>query len=121
MSEAAAAKTAFTLLPPFEKERPKASSVLDWVKAAKALISADQRSLIEGTTPRSLLVYTPATVPPLVTANEGQGITHGGTCLVAFRATWLTDCSRVSIVFRARVEKLQWCENLTHLAVKTAL
>ena len=75
MSEAAAAKTASTLLPPFEKERPKASTVLEWTKAAKALLHADHRSLIEGTTPRSLLAYRPATVPPLVTPSEEHGIT----------------------------------------------
>ena len=74
MSEAAAAKTASTLLPPFEKERPKASTVLDWTKSAKALLPADHRSLIDGTTPRCLLAYTPATVPPAVTASEASGI-----------------------------------------------
>ena len=75
MSEAAAAKTASTALPPFEKERPKASTVLEWTKAAKALLPADHRSLIEGTTPRCLLAYRPATVPALLVPSAENGIT----------------------------------------------
>ena len=61
-------------LPLFEKERPKSSTVLDWLKIAKPLLPADQRALIDGITPRSLLAYKPASVPPVLQAVEG-GVT----------------------------------------------
>ena len=51
-------------LPLFEKERPKSSTVLNWLKAAKPLLAADQRAIIDGNIPRyALLADTAATVP----------------------------------------------------------
>ena len=69
-----AAKSAATL-PLFEKERPKSSTVLDWLKTAKPLLSADQRAIVEGNTPRSLLQYTAATIPPVLVADAATGVT----------------------------------------------
>ena len=50
--------SAAVTLPLFPKERPLASEVSDWIDAAKPMLPADQRSLIDGIEPRALLVYT---------------------------------------------------------------
>ena len=51
-----------------------ASVVIDWLKVAKPLLMADQRAIVDGKTPRSLLSYKLATVPALVTADASAGI-----------------------------------------------
>ena len=61
------ATTAAATLPLFLKERPLASEVKDWVTAAKPLLPADQRALVDGITPRVLIQYTHASVPAALT------------------------------------------------------
>ena len=66
-------------LPLFEGERPKSSVVLDWLRVAKPMLAADQRALIDGNTPRSLLAYKAATVPPALTAAAAPAAAGGIT------------------------------------------
>ena len=69
------AKHAAATLPLFLKERPLASEVKEWITAAKPLLPADQRALVDKITPRVLLAYTPATVPDALVA--GGDVTAG--------------------------------------------
>ena len=72
MTTDANAKTAApAVLTLFEKERPKASTVKDWLKDAKPSFSASERALLEGRTPRSIMVYDHNTVPAELTAGSG--------------------------------------------------
>ena len=65
MASADAAKpSASVTLPLFAKERPLASEVHDWLESAKPLLPSDQRALIDGVTPRAIIAYTLATLPP---------------------------------------------------------
>ena len=58
-----------------------AAEVKDWLDAAKPLLPADQKALIDGITPRVLLVYTPATLPPALVA----GVADATPTMVATR------------------------------------
>ena len=72
MTTDAVAKTAApATLTLFEKERPKASTVKDWLKDAKPCFTASERALLEDRTPRSIMVYDPSTVPAELTAGSG--------------------------------------------------
>ena len=60
---------AFTLFP---GEQPKTHEVKEWWKVTKPLVTPDQLALFNGTRPRGLLDYTPASVPvALVAAADG--------------------------------------------------
>ena len=74
MGDASTAKSASAsvALPLFPKERPLASEAKDWLDEAKILLPADQRALVDGLTPRSLLGYKPSTVPaPIASGDPG--------------------------------------------------
>ena len=63
MAASADAKPGATAtFPLFEKERPLASTVKEWIEQSESLLPADQRSLVDGRRPRTLLQYRPATV-----------------------------------------------------------
>ena len=71
MTTDAVGKTAApAVLTLFEKERPKAATVKDWLKDAKPSFSASERALLENRTPRSIMVYDHNTVPAELTASE---------------------------------------------------
>ena len=57
----------------FKKERPLASTVKEWIEQSESLLPADQRALVDGRTPRTLLQYRSLSVPPSLVA--GGGIT----------------------------------------------
>ena len=60
---------AFTLFP---GEQPKTHEVKEWWKVTKPIVTPDQLALYNGTRPRGLLDYTPASVPvALVAAADG--------------------------------------------------
>ena len=64
---------ASSTLPLFDKERPLASTVKDWVEQSESLLPADQRALVDGRTPRTLLQYRAVSVPPsLVVGGSGS-------------------------------------------------
>ena len=71
----------------FEKERPLASTVKEWIEQSESLLPADQRALVDGRTPRTLLQYRPATLPAALV--EAGGITAAA---VAAR-----DATRMSV------------------------
>ena len=71
----------------FEKERPLASTVKEWIEQSESLLPADQRALVDGRTPRTLLQYRPATLPDALV--EAGGITAAA---VAAR-----DATRMSV------------------------
>ena len=82
-ADAARSTTAITL-PLFPKERPLASEVSDWIDSAKSILPPDQKALIDGVAPRSLLVYTHASVPAaLDSAVAGEGPTASRDALRA--------------------------------------
>ena len=62
---------ASSTLPLFDKERPLASTVKDWVEQSESLLPADQRALVDGRTPRTLLQYRAVSVPPSLVLGEG--------------------------------------------------
>ena len=72
MADASTAKTASASvsLTQFPKERPLASEVKDWCDDAKPLLPADQRALINGLTPRSLIAYSASTLPDPIAPGE---------------------------------------------------
>ena len=72
MGDASTAKSASAsvALPLFPKERPLASEAKDWLDEAKILLPADQRALVDGLTPRSLLGYKPSTVPAVIAPGD---------------------------------------------------
>ena len=54
----------------FAKERPLASEVHDWLESAKPLLPSDQRALIDGVTPRAIIHYNLASLPPELSVGE---------------------------------------------------
>ena len=62
---------ASSTFPLFEKERPLASTVKEWIEKSESLLPADQRALVDGRLPRTLLQYRPVTVPPALVPGEG--------------------------------------------------
>ena len=60
-----------SILPAFPGERPKAHDVKTWAEAAKASLTADERALVEGYSPRCLMYYTVDTVPAVLTVGKG--------------------------------------------------
>ena len=58
----AASKPGAALFPLFPGERPQTHLVLDWLKDARPILSADQSSIVARTTPRSLLSYKVASI-----------------------------------------------------------
>ena len=57
----------------FSERSPLASAVKEWIEQSESLIPADQRALVDGRTPRTLLQYRSLSVPPSLVA--GGGIT----------------------------------------------
>ena len=55
----------------FKKERPLASTVKEWIEQSESLLPADQRALVDGRMPRTLLQYRPLSVPPSLVAEGG--------------------------------------------------
>ena len=67
--------SAAVALPLFAKERPLASEVGEWIDAAKPLLPADQRALVDGFEPRALIAYRLATLPGALVESTSTGIT----------------------------------------------
>ena len=89
MTDSVPKPSASVVLPLFPKERPLASEVGEWIDAAKPLLPADQRALVDGFEPRALLGYRPASLPGALTVDTTTGIT---TAQAAAR-----DASRLAI------------------------
>ena len=71
---------ASSTFPLFEKERPLASTVKEWIEQSESLLPADQRALVDGRLPRTLLQYRSVTVPPsLVLRGRHYGTGRRGT------------------------------------------
>ena len=68
LSGTLSAMAADSKLESFPGEKPLASDVLEWVRVNKPRLTADERALADGYKPRTLLQYTPATVPAALTA-----------------------------------------------------
>ena len=67
MGDNQTAKSSASTFTVWVKERPTAAWVREWIKGAKQAVTADERSVIDGYTPRSLLEYTHVTVPAELT------------------------------------------------------
>ena len=63
---------ASSTLPLFDKERPLASTVKEWIEQSESLLPADQRALVDGRTPRTLLQYRSSAVPSSLVAGSRQ-------------------------------------------------
>ena len=53
----------------FPGEKPLAADVLEWTRVNKLRLTPDQRALVDGYVPRSLLAYAANTVPAVLVAD----------------------------------------------------
>ena len=85
----------------FKKERPLASAVKEWIEQSESLLPADQRALVDGRMPRTLLQYRSLSVPPSLVA--GGGITA--------EAVAAREADRLVVIEGNRLRDDQWASH----------
>ena len=93
--------TGDALFPLFSGERPQTHLVLDWLKDARPIISADQSSIVARTTPRSLLPYKVASMPDELVADTTTGVTASAVAARAATRLSVGDANELKIEQRA--------------------
>ena len=97
----AASKPGAAAFPLFPGERPPTHSVLEWLKDARPILSADQSALVAKTTPRSLLLYRVASMPDALVADTVTGVTSSAVASRAATRLAVDDSNALKVDQRA--------------------
>ena len=102
MSDSSAKASAAVTFPLVMSNRPSAEAMLQWGKAAKALLPADQRALVDGYVPRAFHACEPLTLPAALVQNERN--THAMVAAREQRRLEVEDINKMRVKQLASLE-----------------